>query len=62
MAEKEGENGRMRKRKGGSKWLKGKRGREREREKREGGREYGGCCHSEAKAITHLLLKIMKKT
>lgn len=29
MAEKEGENGRMRKRKGGSKWLKGKRGRER---------------------------------
>lgn len=36
--------------------------REREREKREGGREYGGCCHSEAKAITHLLLKIMKKT
>lgn len=37
MAEKEGENGRMRKRKGGSKWLKGKRGGERERE--EGGRE-----------------------
>lgn len=21
----------------------------------------GGCCHTEAKAITHLLLKIMKK-
>lgn len=30
----------------------------------EGGwrRVWGGRCHSEAKAITHLLLKIMKKT
>lgn len=29
----------------------------------EGGRGGGGArCHSEAKAITHLLLKIMKKT
>lgn len=36
MPEKEGENGRVRKRKGGSKWLKGKRGRERERRGREG--------------------------
>lgn len=53
MAKNEGENGGGG---GGSKWLKGK-GESREEED-----GVGGCCHSEAKAITHLLLKIMKKT
>lgn len=56
MAKKEGENGGKRGRR--SKWLKGKG----EREGGGGGGGVGGCCHSEAKAITHLLLKIMKKT
>lgn len=59
MAKKEGENGGMR---GGSKWLKGKGERREEEEKEEDGVGWGVCCHSEAKAITHLLLKIMKKT
>lgn len=31
-----------------------------EKKRERGGK--GGCCHGEAKAITHLLLKIMKKT
>lgn len=56
MAKKERENGGMTRRMGGSKWLKGKG------ERREGEEGVRGCCHSEAKAITHLLLKIMKKT
>lgn len=56
MANEEGENGGWVGWRGRSKCLKGKG------DGREVGRGGGGCCHSEAKAITHLLLKIMKKT
>lgn len=57
MAKKDETNrGRTGQRMGGDEWLKGTKPQSERRR-----RKWGGCCHTEAKAITHLLLKIMKK-